>query len=172
MSRAQALLIAVACLLAAAYAARRIGPALSADARASRPGTAIAPLPAHGILAQAERLRARLASPPAYRAPARNPFQFREPPPARQAVGKSAAPAPTTDAADRVERPEMKLVGIAEDSGPDGVVRRTIIVSAMMQLFFAKEGDRVLGRYEVVRITADAARLKGPDGESFTLALR
>jgi hypothetical protein len=172
MSRAQGLLLAVACLLVAADAARRIGPALSADVQPSRPGSAIAPLPAHGILAQAERLRARLASPPPYRAPARNPFQFYEPPRAPQPVGKKAAPALTTAAVDPVERPEMKLVGIAEDSGEDGVVHRTAIVSAMMQLFFAKEGERVLGRYEVIRITSDAAQLRGPEGETFSLVLR
>jgi len=42
----------------------------------------------------------------------------------------------------------------------------------MTQLFFVKEGERVLGRYEVVRITPDAVLLKDPDGQTFALALR
>jgi hypothetical protein len=174
MSRTQASLIVLACVLAAAWAARRAGPSLSADARRAQPGVAVVPLPSHGILAEAERLRARLASPPPFRPPSRNPFRFYEPPPPPVPVRSKSGAALTTALAerDRVERPEMKLVGIAEERGPDGSTRRTAIVSAMMQLFYAREGERVLGRYEVVRIAADAAQLRDPDGNSFTLALR
>lgn len=66
----------------------------------------------------------------------------------------------------------MQLVGVAEDRGPDGRTVRTAIVSAMTQLFYAKEGETVAGRYAVVRIAPDAVQLKGPEGETFTLALR
>jgi hypothetical protein len=173
MSRAQASLLVLACLLAAAWAARRVGPALSADVRPTRPVSSSAvPLPAHGILAQAERLRAHLASPPPFRAPSRNPFRFSEPPPPASPVRKKTGPALTTAPVEPAVRADMKLVGIAEDRAADGAIRRTAIVSAMTQLFFAKEGERVLGRYEVVRITPDAAQLKDPDGQLFTITLR
>jgi len=173
MSRTQASLVVVACLLAAAWAARRAGPALSADARPARAAASnVAPLPAHGILAQAERLRAHLASPPPFRAPSRNPFRFYEPPPPPAPIRKTNAPALTAGVVERADRPEVKLVGIAEDPGADGAVRRTAIISAMTQLFFVKEGERVLGRYEVVRITPDAVQLKDADGQTFALALR
>jgi hypothetical protein len=71
---------------------------------------------------------------------------------------------------EREGRPEMQLLGIAEDPSPDGTVR-TAVVSAMSQLFVVKAGERVLGRYEVVRVAADAVELR--DGEKiFTLALK
>jgi hypothetical protein len=174
MSRAQASLVVLACLLAAAWAARRVGPGLSADAPPARPSLSVAPLPAHGILAEAERLRARLASPPPFTPPSRNPFQFYEPPPPPVPIRKKTGPALSTALAERehAERPDMQLVGIAEEQGSDGRPRRTAIVSAMMQLFYAREGERVLGRFEVVRIGAESVQLKDPDGQSFSLALR
>ena len=173
MTRPQGVFVVLACLLAAAWAARRAGPALSADPAQARPAAAaIASIPTDGILEQAARLRARLASPPPFKPPSRNPFRFSEPPATRPFPVPKTRPALTTALVERPERPEMKLVGIAEEAGRDGVTRRTAIISAMAQLIFVKEGERVLGRYEVVRITADAAQLKGPDGETFTIALR
>jgi hypothetical protein len=176
MSRTQAVLLVLACLAAAAWAARRAGPVLSADVKPTRQAASavLAPLPSHGILVQADRLRTHVASPPPFRPPVRNPFRFNEPPPppAPARTNGGAAISTTAAAVERAERPEMQLVGIAEDRLPDGAVRRTAIVSAMTQLFFAKEGERVLGRYEVVRITPDAAQLKDPDGQTFTLALK
>ena len=176
MSRAQAFLVVVACLLAAAWAARRVSPALSADPRPARAvATDIVPLPAHGILAQADRLRAHLASPGPFRPPSRNPFRFYEPPLPPAPAPRKNGPALTTavaERAERAERPEMKLEGIAEDRAVDGVVRRTAIISAMTQLFFVTEGERVAGRYEVVHITPDAVQLKDADGNAFVLALR
>jgi hypothetical protein len=182
MSRTQALLLVLACLLAAAWAARRVGPSLFADVRphATVDGAAV-PLSSHGVLSQAERLRTRLTSPPPFKPPSRNPFRFHEPSApaasglaARAHTGEGAAVLSTSqiEPPQQPERPEMQLVGVAEERGPDGRVVRTAIVSAMTQLFYAKEGERVLGRYEVVRIGADRAQLKDPDGQTFSLALR
>jgi len=69
-------------------------------------------------------------------------------------------------------RPELLLTGIAED-GANGAIVRTALIVAAGQLVFAKEGDRVLSRFVVLRIAADAVQLRDAErGEVFTLAFR
>jgi hypothetical protein len=66
----------------------------------------------------------------------------------------------------------MVLSGIAEETS-NGHPVRTAVISARGELVFAREGDRVLSRFLVVRIAADAVQLKdGEGGEVFTLALK
>lgn len=68
--------------------------------------------------------------------------------------------------------PPFKLAGIAEDSGPEGVVR-TAIISGRGQLFLAKEGDSVADRYRVTKISAEVIELADLDaGTVLRLALK
>jgi hypothetical protein len=111
------------------------------------------------LAAEISRLRERLHPTTEPQAPARNLFQFapsrgrRAEPLSRPEVTEeraapSAVPTP----------PSLRLVGIAEDQGPDGVVR-TAIISSMGQLFFAKVGESVASRYRVATISSEAAEL-------------
>jgi hypothetical protein len=66
----------------------------------------------------------------------------------------------------------MELAGIAEETG-NGHPSRTAVISAAGQVIFAKEGDRVLSRFLVVRIAADAVHLKDEQGGGeFALVLK
>jgi hypothetical protein len=168
MTRAQGWLVVTACVLLAAWLTSRTRPPVHRDAAVLLASPA-APIGPDEIRDQSDRLRAHLASPPPFTPPHRNPFRFRET--ARPPVKlRRTATVLTTALAER-GRSEMSLVGIAED-GADGAITRTAIVAAMAQLFFVKEGERVLGRYQVVRITSDAAQLRDTDGQTFTIALR
>jgi hypothetical protein len=169
MTRAHAWLVVLTCGVLAAWAGRR-GPA-SPTAPRARVAAVPAELSVDVIRGHADRLRTRLSSPPPFTAPRRNPFRFHEPAPP-PVTARRAEPALRTALGEPPGHPEMKLIGVAEDAGQGAATTRTAIVSAMSQLFFVKEGERVLGRYEVVRITADAAQLRDPDGSLFTLALR
>lgn len=105
------------------------------------------------------QLRERLRPVVEPQRPARNLFQFssraaaprtRVDPPA---PALSELPAPPAPAA-----PPLKLVGIAEDPGPDGPVR-TAIISGFGQLFFVKEGDSIAGRFRVQQLSGEVAEL-------------
>ena len=61
---------------------------------------------------------------------------------------------------------------MAEDAGPEGPVR-TAIVSGFGQLFLVKEGERVTARYQVAKISSDAAEIKDlGDNSTITLVLK
>ena len=125
------------------------------------------------LAAEIARLRERLHPTSVPQAPGRNLFEFSRTAPGRSAAvarpevtEQHAAPpaAPTL--------PPLKLVGIAEDTGPDGPIR-TAIISGFGRLFFAKPGERVAERYDVVRISGDAAELTDlEDNSSITLVLK
>ena len=121
-----------------------------------------------GLAERVHALRAFLSSPPPPAPLRRNPFGF----------GTAAATAPRVGAgkADRevstTSRPSMELAGIAEETG-NGHPNRTAVISAAGQVIFAKEGDRVLSRFLVVRIAADAVHLKDEQGGvEFALVLK
>jgi len=121
-----------------------------------------------GLPARAEALRRYLASPPPPTPVRRNPFGFgvASAGAARAAGGVAAAAAPPTP------RPPMDLAGIAEETG-NGHPDRTAVISAAGQVIFAKEGDRVLSRFLVVRIAADAVHLRDDEGGGeFSLVLK
>ena len=117
------------------------------------------------------RLHDRLRPTTTPRQPGRNLFRFHAAPlPATPAAPPSvavleapvAAPAP----------PPMRLVGVAEDPGPDGPLRMAFI-SAGGQLFNVKEGETVLEHYRVTKIAADVVELTDVnDGTVRRLALR
>ena len=105
------------------------------------------------------------------RQPGRNLFKFHDAP----APGRAPSPAPIAPLPDLpapLPLPPMRLVGVSEDPGPDGPLRK-VFISADGQLFIAKEGDTVMTRYKVTRISADVVELTDiEDGTVRRLALR
>ncbi len=122
-----------------------------------------------GLPERAAALRAYLSSPPPRTSVRRNPFGFG----AATATGRIGV-AGTANAASAgpPPRPPMELAGIAEDTG-NGHPARTAVISAAGQVIFATEGDRILSRFLVVRITADAVYLTDDEGGGeFSLVLK
>jgi len=126
------------------------------------------------LAAEITRLRERLRPTAAPQLPSRNLFEFSRTAPARAAspaprgLQEAEAPRPAAAAAP----PPLRLVGMAEDAGPEGPVR-TAIVSGFGQLFLVKEGERVTARYQVAKISSDAAEIKDlGDNSTITLVLK
>jgi hypothetical protein len=121
-----------------------------------------------GLPERAEALRRFIAAPPPPTPVRRNPFGFG----VASAAEARAAGGGVEPAAARTPRPPMELAGIAEETG-NGHPNRTAVISASGQVIFAKEGDRVLSRFLVVRIAADAVHLKDDEGGGeFSLVLK
>jgi hypothetical protein len=176
MSYARALAI-VGVVALAGWLAVIVGSGRSVPA-ALQAGPRRAPAPLDPLVtdiqSQAGRLHAYLNQVPAFRPPARNPFQFAARPEplgsgARRPAVSAAAPSPTplTPA-----RPPLRLSGIAEDATPDGTTR-TAIISGLQQLFLVKEGEEFARRFKVVKIGSDGVELVDLlDGATLTLYLR
>ena len=99
----------------------------------------------------------------------RDLFRYRAPLAAPSSAAPSAAVAPTPSAP---PPPPVKLIGIAEDLGAEGPVR-TAMLSFQGELIFAKEGEMVLSRYQVSRISAEVVELTDSSaGIVLRLALR
>ncbi len=121
-----------------------------------------------GLPERAEALRRLLESPPPATPVRRNPFGFG----AASAGGGATAGGAAHAAAVPTSRPSMELAGIAEETG-NGHPNRTAVISAAGQVIFAKEGDRVLSRFLVVRVAADAVHLRDDEGGGeFSLVLK
>jgi hypothetical protein len=167
------LVLLVALLLAAWLIA--VNNSFVAPPAATRPpgGTAYHDRPADaGLPEHAEALRAYLASPRPLAPVRRNPFGFQGSSRAADEVDgrRSAAGGAATISAS--SRPAMELEGIAEETG-NGHPQRTAVIAVEGELIFAKEGDRVLSRFLVVRITEDAVQLKDDEGGgTFSLVLK
>jgi hypothetical protein len=145
----------------------RVSPVAAGPAKATA-ASHDAPVDA-GLPERAAALRAYLSSPPPLSPVRRNPFGFGRPSAgAPRGVGEPSSPT----AAGPPPRPPMELAGIAEDTG-NGHPARTAVISAAGQVIFAREGDRILSRFLVVRITADAVHLKDDEGGGeFSLVLK
>jgi hypothetical protein len=66
----------------------------------------------------------------------------------------------------------FRLIGFAEDTGPDGAVR-TAIISGQGQLYLVKEGETVASIYRVGEILPDGVELlDSTGGPSLRLALK
>jgi hypothetical protein len=118
------------------------------------------------------RLHAHMQPSAMPRQPGRNLFKFRAPQPHAVPAGAVLTPAPPESVPVPPPLPPMRLVGISEDPGPDGPLRSAFI-SGDGQLFIAKEGDTVLLRYKVTKISADVVELTDvADGTVRRLALR
>ena len=109
---------------------------------------------------QAGRLRERLAQAPAPREAVRNPFRFAERRPTaarpRRALPLSEAP----PAVPEIREPALQLIGVAETHTKDGPVRTALITGGQSELMMVTAGQRILGRYDVVAVGADAVELK------------
>jgi hypothetical protein len=112
------------------------------------------------VQAQAGRLRARLAEAPAVRPVERNPFSFSPRPVPRRAARVEhpavAAPAPIQE----IREPVLALIGIAEHTRPEGPVRTAMITGGHDELMMVTVGQRILSRYDVVAVSADAVELR------------
>jgi hypothetical protein len=108
------------------------------------------------LAAEIRRLHERLHPDAAPRQPGRNLFEFTAP---RPNIARIDTPPALSEAAPSTTQPTLKLSGLAEDPGPDGSIVRTAIISGPGQLFLAKEGELVTGRYRVVRISSDGVEL-------------
>ena len=111
------------------------------------------------------RLRERLRPVAEPQRPARNLFQFssRAAAPRTSVEPRTGVDPPSPALGDRPgprapAAPPLKLVGIAEDPGPDGPVR-TAIISGFGQLFFVKEGDSIAGRFRVQHLSGEVVEL-------------
>lgn len=111
------------------------------------------------LASEVARLHERLRPVASPRDPGRNLFVFHSVP-VRPAPAV-AVPAPAMSEARPVviAQPSLKLSGIAEDSGPDGLVVRIAFIAGEGQLFMVKEGDRIASRYRVNKISADVVEL-------------
>ncbi len=54
----------------------------------------------------------------------------------------------------------LELIGIAENTRPEGLVRTAMITGGHDELMMVTAGQRILGRYDVVLVGADAVELK------------
>jgi hypothetical protein len=140
--------------------------------------SAEAPAPAAGD----EALAAVLASlelhdwspkAPAHGRPDRNIFAFTHP-------ASKAAPAPPPPVAGLLAGGDgktaplvlFKLIGVAEDQGPDGVTR-TAIISGQGQLYMVKEGETLAWIYRVGRLSGESIELLDTTGgEPLRLSLK
>jgi hypothetical protein len=171
MTRTQAEVLLLAVLLAGAWLAfgRGVPRPMPGDVPTRTRAAASDDPVGAGLAERTKALRDFRASPPPRGAVRRNPFSFVSP------VRQAAAPAavmPLAIVPDPPPRPPVTLLGIAEDAGPAGPVR-TAVLKSDGQVVFAKEGDRVLSRFLVVRIAADAVQLKDTErGDAFTLILK
>lgn len=114
------------------------------------------------VQAQAGRLRERLAQAPAPREAERNPFRFASrPAPAGRRAVPDAAPAPArAPVVEEIREPALQLIGVAEKHTADGVVRTAMITGGYNDLMMVTAGQRILGRYEIVAVGADAVELQ------------
>ena len=128
---------------------------------------------AHGaeLATEVARLHDRLR-PDATPKHTRNLFAFAIQKPRPAVVVAPPAPALTEAARPPVAPPSLKLVGVAEDAGPNGP-ERTAIISGLGQLFLVKEGENVTVRYRVAKVSADVVELAdADDGTTLRLALK
>jgi hypothetical protein len=133
--------------------------------------------PIFDLHTEATRLRARLDAAPAPIPRQRDPFRFdRGIPPSASAAATPRTPRSSAASAepDPPVAPAMplRLVGVAEEQGDSGVLR-VAILSTGVELFHAREGDLVAGRYRVRVVGAELVELQDePDGVTHRLALR
>ena len=153
-----------------------LAAAATPDDRAIAPSPVVIapPVDARGaeLAAQVARLHEQLR-PDVAPTRRRDLFQFASSP-RRDSASVIGTPA-LSDALPRVpvvSPVPFKLVGLAEDPGPEGP-ERTAIIAGLGQLFFVKEGEQVTLRYRVAKISADVVELaEAGDGTFLRLALK
>jgi hypothetical protein len=165
---------AVVLVAGAALAAWLAAAATSGNRRNLDPASIVVPSPVDsrgaGLASEIEQLHARLRPTTVPNQPGRNLFAFGLPKP-RPAV-PVARPTHPDDVGVEPPRPPLRLSGLAEDATPSGTVR-TAVISGLGQLFLVREGEDIVERYRVVRISSDVVELTDlSDGSTFRLALR
>jgi hypothetical protein len=110
------------------------------------------------LAVEVARLHERLRPTATPRQPGRNLFSFQAAAPRVAPTVAAPAPALVEAPAALPALPPLKLAGIAEDAGPEGPVR-TAIISGQGQLFLVKEGETVMLRYRVAKISEDVVEL-------------
>ena len=128
------------------------------------------------VAAHTSRLRARLATMPSRPGTVRNPFRFepRARPVAhvRRTVVRDAEPLASEAVAVAAARPELHLIGMAEDT-VDGTSQRTAVVTGLNQIYLVKEGEQIAMRFLVKRIGVDAIEIEDlADSTPLRLAMR
>jgi hypothetical protein len=127
------------------------------------------------VNSQAARLHARMAQAPLPQTNPRNPFSFGlAPRPPQQQRTVSAAVAEEVVAPPAAPPPPvLTLMGIAEETSPDGPRRTAVIGGEGDHLYMVREGDVLGGAYRVKKIGADAVELEDLVSKAFRrLALR
>lgn len=163
--------------LTAALMAFAVLAAFSAGGRAGSRAPAVS-APASGPAGrQSTSLLTRIRAPrePGPARVSRDPFRFAEAerrPPADASALAVAAMQALSAAAQAPPGPRMTLVGVAERREGDASVF-TAVINVDGDVVLARQGDRVAGRFLVVRITADTVSLEEPgDGGTRVLRLR
>jgi hypothetical protein len=122
------------------------------------------------VNAQVDRMRERLASPPAYPAPTRDPFRFGKR--ADPAPPKPAAPAPAPVFSESTPAPPVlpRLIAIALTT-TEGVAQRTAALALGDDLRIVKPGE-TMARFVVHSIGADVVELIDPlTGATYRVSL-
>jgi hypothetical protein len=133
---------------------------------------ALTPVPTAGTEAlgdevrqQTTRLAERLAAAPSPRVSSRNPFAFGE---RRRLVsaasrgGSAPAPGVTATLAPPPPEPRIELIGMAERTTADGVVRTAMLLADGETLLMVSAGETIGGRFRVAAVsptTVDLADL-------------
>jgi hypothetical protein len=149
---------AVLGVLGAGFAAMLAGAMTTGQREIAAPpstGGAAVERKGEALGAEIARLRARLRPSVEPQQPSRNLFEYgskatpRSESPSDRLADRTAdeAPQPVIQAL-----PPLRLVGLAEDPGPDGPVR-TAFISGAGDLYLAKQGDVLAARYEVTQIS-------------------
>jgi Tfp pilus assembly protein PilP len=109
---------------------------------------------ASGVQSQAAHLRQRLAAAPSPHEQTRNPFAFgviERSRPAHVEKAIDAEPVPTVQTE---PEPNLVLLGLAEDGST-----RTAMIESGDDLVMATEGQTIVGRYRVSKVSADEIEL-------------
>lgn len=119
------------------------------------------------VNAQVERLREKLATPPAYPSPARNPFRF-----GRRVEPRSVPAARTPEPPPPVIAPSLPLLVAITATPVDGRTVRTAVLRVGDDVRIVKDGDSV-GPFLVRAIREDAVELvDAATAQPYRLTLR
>jgi hypothetical protein len=143
-------------ILLAAWLASAAGVVRPSPVRLPRRSAAAVQLDAvaSNVQSQAARLRQRLAVAPAPQSPVRNPFAFVAAPAPVAAVPRRPVPVEPVVIEPTAPEPDLVLLGVAEQGST-----RTAMIASGDELVMATEGQTVVGRYRVAKVSAEAIEL-------------
>jgi hypothetical protein len=169
------LLLAVGALLLAAWLVVPLSSSPPPQTQAQTTGVVAPPVAAppelDEINREVDRLRERLAEPVRVTTPARDPFQFAEPP-AAPVIALPPATDVFTPASDRPTIAWPSLVAILSSGSDASPTRQAVLEDAAEVMQFRSVGEAI-GDIVVTAIDADAVTFTHtPSGESTRAALR